>query len=69
MTQDETQQSNERRYYDALKRIAKAYQSSDRIAAMAEKQYGLEPREALEMAYDNIQGEAEVALRGKRRPK
>jgi hypothetical protein len=62
-------QSNEQRYFDALKRIAKAYDSPERIAATAEKKYGLDPSEALEMAYDNIQGEARAVLHGKRRPK
>ena len=62
-------QSNEQRYFDALKRIAKAYDSPERIAATAERKYGLEPAEALEMAYDNIQGEARAAIHGRRRPK
>lgn len=62
-------QTNEQRYYDALKRIAKAYDSPERLMATAEKKYGLEPIEALEMAYDNIQTEATRAIAGKRRPK
>lgn len=62
-------QSNEQRYYDALKRIAKGYDSSERVIAKAEKKYGLEPLEALEYAYDNLQGEAEGAIAGRRRPK
>ena len=64
----ELTQSNEQRYFDALKRITK-YQSPERLAASAERQYGLSPHEAIEMAYDNIQGEAAAAIRGKRRPK
>jgi hypothetical protein len=61
--------SNEQRYFDALKRISTAYDSPERIAATAEKKYGLQPSEALEMAYDNIQGEARSAIYGRRRPK
>jgi len=61
--------SNEQRYFDALKRIATAYDSPARIAARAEQRYGLTPVEALEMAYDNIQSEARAAVHGKRRPK
>jgi hypothetical protein len=58
--------SNEQRYYDVLKRIAKGYDSSRRI--LSTDRYGLEPTEALEYAYDNIKSEALAAIRGKRRP-
>jgi uncharacterized membrane protein len=34
-------QSNEQRYFDVLKRIAKGYDSPERIAATAEKRYGV----------------------------
>lgn len=61
-------QSNEQRYFDALKRITK-YMSPERLRARSEREYGLSFEEALEMAYDNIQGEAEIVVRGKRRPK
>ena len=61
--------SNEQRYFDALRRIAKAYDSPERIARTASGKYGLEAYEALEMAYDNIQGEAKAAIHGRRRPK
>lgn len=60
--------SNEQRYYDALKRITK-YQTPEQIMRRAEKQYGLSGKEALEMAYENIQQEARNAIVGKRRPK
>lgn len=60
--------SNERRYYDALKRIARDYASPEEIRRTAERQYGLSPEEALEYAYDNLQSEAAAAIKGKRRP-
>lgn len=60
--------ANERRYFDALRQIT-AYDSPERIERTAERDWGLEPHEALQMAYDNIQGEARAALHGKRRPK
>jgi hypothetical protein len=62
-------QSNEQRYYDALKRIASRYDTAERIIKNAERDYGLESLEALEYAYDNIQGEAKFAIKGRRRPK
>lgn len=61
----------EARFYQALKRIVR-YMSPERLRRQAEKQYGLTYEEALEMAYDNIQGEAMSALKGyrqKRKPK
>ena len=61
-------QSDAQRFYDALKLITR-YQSPERLRATAEKQYGLDFCEALEMAYDNIQTEALAALHRKRRPK
>lgn len=61
--------SNERRYFDALKLIAKGYASTDRLRRDAEKEYGLDYGEALEMAYENIQSAAAAAIYGRRRPK
>lgn len=61
--------SEEQKYYDVLKKIARGYQSAPEVLRNAENEYGLSPCEALEMAYDNIQVEAENAIRGKRRPK
>ncbi len=61
--------SNEQRYFDALKRIARAYDSASIVIRNAEKRYGLQGAEALEMAYDNLQAEAASAIHGKRRPK
>lgn len=60
--------SNEQRYFDALKKIARSYQSSDQLRRNA-GQYGLSHGEELEAAYENIQQEAERAIKGKRRPK
>ena len=59
---------NERSYFDALKRIAR-YQTVEQLRRLAERQYGLESTEALEMAYENIIQEAKDATHGKRRPK
>ena len=56
------------RMYDALRRIT-AYMSPDQLRRRAEKEYGLPYEEALEMAYENIQSEARVAIKGMRRPK
>lgn len=60
--------NNERRYYDALKRIARDYSSPEKIRRTAERQYGLSPEVALEYAYENLQSEAANAIKGKRRP-
>lgn len=62
--------SNEQRYFDALKRIA-AYTQPERMKRdeMAGRGYGLDPDEAVEMAYENVLEEAKRAVRGKRRPK
>jgi len=59
--------SQERVYYDALKRIARQYQTADRLLKNG-GQYGLEAIEELSMAYENMQSEAERAIKGKRRP-
>ena len=59
---------SEAAYYDALKRITR-FQTVEQIRRNAEKQYGLEPVEALEYAYENVIQEARDAIRGKRRPK
>lgn len=62
-------QTNEQRYFDALKRIARQYDSAQKVVSSACVRYGLEGSEALEMAYENIQNDAANAIRGKRRPK
>lgn len=61
--------SNELIYFTVLKKIAKAYQTTDQLRRNSEREYGLAFEEALEMAYENIQAEAANATRGKRRPK
>lgn len=55
--------------YDALRQIAKGFERSERVMKNADKDYGLSPIEALEMAYDNIQQTAKQAIKGLRRPK
>ncbi len=61
--------SNEQAYYDALKRIAKNYQTPDQLRRNSERDFGCNYHEALEMAYENLQWEASRAIHGKRRPK
>ena len=60
--------SNESRYFDALKRITK-YQSPEHLRKHSERDWGLNFEEALEMAYENVVGDARRAIKGKRRPK
>ncbi len=59
---------NERLYFDALRRIARDYDSAEKVMRYADRRYGLDPTEALQMAYENIQNDAANAIRGKRRP-
>lgn len=61
--------SNEQRYFDALKRIARDYQTPEQLRRSCERDYGLNYEEALIYAYENIQSEAAAAIKGKRRPK
>jgi hypothetical protein len=68
----EERQSNEKRYYDALHKIARQYEKSERLLGLDEDSddgYGISGVETLEYSYDNIQAEAERAIHGKRRPK
>lgn len=60
--------SNEQTYYDTLKLIARGFQTPDQLRRRG-GQYGLDANEEIEMAYENIQGIAENAIKGKRRPK
>lgn len=60
--------ASEQRMYDALKRITK-YMAPERLRRVAQKKYGLEPDEAIEMAYENVLAEANAAIAGMRRPK
>lgn len=63
-----SQRNNESAYYDVLKRITR-YDSVERLRKNAEKLYGVFYEEAIEMAYANIQEEARMAIRGKRKPR
>lgn len=63
MTKKQTEQFNRMR--DALLRI-KSYQSSERLLSKGEDNWGVPGHEALEMAYDNLQGEASRAVKGVR---
>ncbi len=56
----------EARFHGALRRIV-AYMTSDQLRRKAETLYGVSYEEALEMAYDNVRGEAVAALKGYRR--
>lgn len=47
---------------ETLKIITK-YDKPDKIRKNAQKDYGLDYEEALEMAYENIQGEAAFSIR------
>lgn len=60
--------NNELLYFETLKRITKDYQTTAQLRRNSEKLYGLSYEEALEMAYENIQGEAAKAIHGKRKP-
>ena len=63
MTRKEARQFNQ--MHTALKRII-AYQAPDRLARTALKNYGLNPDEAVQYAYENIQSEARAGLKGVR---
>jgi hypothetical protein len=61
----EEKQSNEQRYYDALYKIARKYEKSEKLLRLDEDSddgYGISGVETLEYAYDNIQAEAERAI-------
>ncbi len=63
---------NEKHYaqmYFALQRI-KHYQTPEHMKRFATREYGLDdPRDAIEMAYENVLHEAKCGLRGVRKPK
>lgn len=57
------------RLYGALKRISQ-YQSPERLKKKSWDDWGLDDgNEALEMAYENVLGEAKAAIKGVRLPK
>lgn len=60
--------NREQQYFDALKTISR-FRPSEWFEDHSEASYGLSPREALEMAYDNIRQYALDAVRGRKRPK
>jgi len=56
----------ETRFEAALRRIA-AYMTPAQLRRQSERKYGLTFEESLEMAYENVIGEAKAALRGVRK--
>ena len=60
--------SKEQRLFDALKRISQ-YEMPDKLRRNAERDYGCDSGEAIEMAYENGLWEAQHAIKGMRRPK
>ena len=60
--------SNEQRYFDALKEISQ-YRSPEWLRRNAEKEYGCDFDDAIEMAYENVIETAKRAVKGRRRPK
>lgn len=61
--------SREQKFYEALKRIAREYQTPDQLRRNCEKQYGLGYEECLAMVYENLQYEAARAIKGYRKPR
>lgn len=61
--------SDAQRYFDVLRRIARDYQTPEQLRRHAQRDYGLDGDEAIEMAYENLRIEAANAIKGKRRPK
>lgn len=63
--------SNEQRYYDTLRRIAKMYDSPEGLRRQVDRGVACTDsfEDFLTMAYENIKFEAERAIKGKRRPK
>jgi hypothetical protein len=59
-------ESREERFRLALERI-RAYMTPAQLRRSSWRSYGLKYDEALEMAYENVLGEARAALRGVRR--
>ncbi len=55
-------------WYDTLKKIARQYLTPEQCGREC-RSYGLEAEEMIMMTYENIQAEAERAIKGKRRPK
>lgn len=51
----------------ALKTIANSYQTTNQLRKSSKGKFGLDYEEALEMAYENIQNVAKMAIRGLQR--
>lgn len=64
MTPAQTAQFNVMRA--ALRRIAFDYNTAQQILRGSERHHGVDAAEALEMAYENVQGLAKHAVRGVR---
>jgi hypothetical protein len=62
------QEKDYQQMYTALKRITK-YMTPAQLRRTSRKQYGLDPDEALEMAYENVLTEARDGLRRVGKPK
>lgn len=60
--------TREQKLFDALKRITQ-YAPPEKLKRDAERMYGVDSGEAVEMAYENVLAEASRAVRGIRRPK
>lgn len=52
------------RMREVLKQIANGYMTPEKLRKDSEKEYGIDFYEALEMSYDNIQNDAQYAVRG-----
>lgn len=48
----------------ALIKIGKGYQTPQQIHKTSKKTYGLDPEEVLQMAYENMQNDANIAVSG-----
>lgn len=58
---------SDQKLYDALLRISR-YTPPAKLRKSAEREYGLDPDEAIEMAYENVIAEAKAAIKGVRMP-
>ena len=64
MTKKQVEQWNKMR--NALIAIAKGYDTPSKLRKNAERDYGLDYEDVLEMAYENIQQVALIAIKGTR---
>ena len=62
ITEKQVQQFNQMR--NALIKISKGYQTTKQLKKGSETEYGLDYEEALEMAYENIQADAALNVKG-----